>query len=155
METINPSHEPEKNPVEDYQLMSQMKSGANWFYWIAGLSLINSLVLIFGGNWSFFAGLAVTQLVDVIILNVIKETNASFLTIVALLIDLAIAGIFVICGFFAGKMQNWAFIFGMVIYALDAVLIFLLGGYFAAGFHVFALFMIFRGLMAARKINSN
>ena len=26
--------------------------GANWFYWIAGLSLVNSIIAVSGGNYS-------------------------------------------------------------------------------------------------------
>ena len=28
----------------------RFKSGANWFFWIAGLSIINSIILLAGGK---------------------------------------------------------------------------------------------------------
>ena len=48
------SSEPEEVSPET---LAQLKSGANWFYWIAGLSLINSAIFVFGGNVNFIAGL--------------------------------------------------------------------------------------------------
>ena len=37
----------------------QIRDGANWFYWIAGLSLVNALLGALGTNWGFALGLAV------------------------------------------------------------------------------------------------
>ena len=30
---------------------ARLKGAASWFYWIAGLSLINSIIVAAGGNW--------------------------------------------------------------------------------------------------------
>ncbi len=35
-----------------------VKSGANWFVWIAGLSVVNSIVGMSGGHLHFIVGLA-------------------------------------------------------------------------------------------------
>src|SRR5438270_4545311 len=42
----------------------QLRSGANWFYWIAGLSLLNTIIFMAGSDWHFVAGLGITQLID-------------------------------------------------------------------------------------------
>src|SRR5690349_15552832 len=42
----------------------KIKSGAGWFYWIAGLSLINSVIAATGAGWAFIVGLGVTQFID-------------------------------------------------------------------------------------------
>lgn len=138
-----------------YQTAAQAKSGANWFYWIAGLSLINSIIFLSGGNWSFFAGLGFTQVIDAIVSEINKSAGSSVIGIIAFVIDVIIAGIFFVCGLWANKLQTWAFIVGMVLYFLDAILILILGAYLAAAFHAFALFMMFRGFSAARQINAS
>ena len=46
------------------ELAAQTTNGASWFYWIAGLSAINSVVYLSGSDWSFLAGLGLTQLAD-------------------------------------------------------------------------------------------
>ena len=47
-----------------YQTEAAFKGGANWFFWIAGLSVINSLIITFGGEMSFVIGLGITQFID-------------------------------------------------------------------------------------------
>lgn len=48
--------------AERQQLEQRMKSGANWFYWIAALSLVTSIISLAGGDWGFLVSLGVTQL---------------------------------------------------------------------------------------------
>ena len=138
----------------DYALTAQAKSGANWFYWIAGLSLINSVIFLFGGNWSFFAGLGITQIIDAIVAQGAEIGDVSSIKIIAFVIDAIIAGIFILCGLWANKLQTWAFVAGMILYLLDGILVLILGAYLPAAFHAFALYMIFKGLSAARQIKA-
>lgn len=151
---LTPEPEPEKFSKTEYETSLRAKSGANWFFWIAGLSLVNSLIVLFGGNWNFLAGLALTQIVDGITLGLSGTGDFSIILVVAFIMDLIIAGIFVLCGYFARNLQIWAFVFGMIIYALDGVLMLVFGDYLSAGFHAFALFMMFNGLMAARELKA-
>jgi len=137
-----------------YQTVAQAKSGASWFYWIAGLSLINSIIFLSGGNWGFFAGLGITQVIDAIVLEINKSAESSAMGIIAFVLDVIIAGIFILCGIWANKFQPWAFIVGMILYFLDGVLILILGAFLPAAFHAFALFMIARGFFAARQISA-
>jgi thiosulfate reductase/polysulfide reductase chain A len=41
----------------------RLKGAASWFYWIAALSLINSIIVMAGGNWHFIIGMGVTTVV--------------------------------------------------------------------------------------------
>lgn len=155
MESLNLNPTEPRQSELDYETISQAKGGASWFYWIAALSIINSLIFLYGANWSFFAGLGITQLIDVIVDQISRGGDWSVIKIIAFVVNLVIAGIFFLCGLWAGKFQTWAFIVGMVLYFLDGILLLVIGAYFPAGFHAFALFMIFRGLIAARQINAN
>lgn len=38
-----------------------IKRGAGWFDWIAALSIVNSLISLFGGNWHLVLGLGITD----------------------------------------------------------------------------------------------
>jgi hypothetical protein len=127
------------------QLHSQIKSGANWFYWIAGLSLVNTIAALSGTNWRFILGLMLTQVIDV----VASELGSVGKT-AGLVADLFLAGIFVVFGLFAGKAQKWAFITGMVVFALDTCLAVLGQDWFGIIFHAYALWAIWTGL---RKIS--
>ena len=47
--------------VEVAALEKQVERGASWFYWIAGLSLVNSILSLTDSGWMFFFGLGITQ----------------------------------------------------------------------------------------------
>jgi hypothetical protein len=152
---LSPETEQEKIVTDNNELASQAKSGASWFYWLAGLSIVNSLIFLFGGNWSFFAGLGVTQIVDAIVFQINESEGVSVVKIIGFVINLFIGGIFLLCGLWANKLQIWAFVAGMILYLLDGLLLLLIGAYLPAAFHAFVLFMIFRGLSAAWQIKAN
>ena len=135
------------------QLEAQQKSGANWFYWIAGLSLVNSGVMLAGGDWGFIVGLGITQLADAIGMAAAEEMGAGIgLRAFVFGFDAFVAGIFVFFGFLAGKRHNWAFVVGMALYAADGLLFLLVADWLSLGFHAFALFGLFGGLTAGRKL---
>ncbi len=71
---------------------------------------------------------------------------------IALLLDIIAAGFYVLYGLFARKGAKWAFITGMVFYALDAVLLLAFKDWLSAAFHAYALFRIFQGFQAAQRL---
>jgi len=135
-------------------LERRVKSGANTFYWIAALSIINSLVYIFGGGITFVVGLGLTQIVDGVASGIASglPSAAAFIRGFGVLINLCIAGVFVVFGIMAGKYHRWAFIAGMVLYALDAALVLVFQDYLAAIFHLFFLYLLFNGLRDLGKL---
>ncbi len=133
---------------------AHLRGGANWFYWIAGLSAINSAIFAFGGNTAFIAGLGFTQLADGVIDLSIQQGGPSVLKAVAVVFDIILIIVFALFGYFANKRFSAAFIVGILIYAADALLLLVLGAFLTAGFHAFALFFIIRGFLACRKINA-
>lgn len=138
--------------VDTAQLAQRVAGGANWFYWIAGLSVINSVAVAFGAEWSFIVGLGMTQIVDAVARAIVEESGGSFLIWAALAVDVGIAGLFLLFGVLASKGKTAAFVVGMVLYGLDALLFVLVGDWLGLGFHVLALVFIFGGYSAARKL---
>lgn len=157
METIfgenDPNTKKDTGPNEPSpETLAQLKGGANWFYWIAGLSLVNSAIFAFGGDVSFIAGLAVTQIIDAVATQ-IGGDGFSAIKAVALVLDLIVFIVFALIGYYANKAINLVFIAGMAVYLVDGVIWLLLESFLAFGFHIFALIMIFRGFLASREIN--
>jgi hypothetical protein len=147
-----PNYEQAYLAQEAGELQRQLLSGANWFYWIAGLSLVNSVSSLLGSDWRFIAGLGFTQIIDILAREGFSNAGSA-VKIIAFIFDLLVACVFVMFGIFAGKKMTWAFGVGMLIYALDAV-IFLLGmDILAIAFHVYALYCLFRGLRACQQLN--
>jgi hypothetical protein len=128
---------------------SRLKSGASWFIWIGLLSLVNSFVSLAGGKWAFLIGLGVTQAAD----GVARGLDfGSTSTILAAFFDVFVATVFITFGLFAQKGRSWAFIVGMVLYGLDGLLFLLVADFLSLGFHVFALWNLFSGYRASRRL---
>src|SRR6267143_1757096 len=126
-----------------------VRSGANWFIWIAGLSLVNSVLFVAGSNWAFFLGLGATQFSDAFGKEIITGTTGEVL---ALTVDVVIAAIFVGLGLMSRNGALWSFIVGTVLLVLDALLLVWVQDWAAVAFHALALFFIVRGFQAARRL---
>ena len=92
--------EQEKKSLENkIKIENQFRSGANWFFWIAGLSLVNSVILLTGSQWDFIVGLGITQIIDTIGLVIAEEIGIAG-KIIAGVFDIIAAGIVVLFGVF-------------------------------------------------------
>jgi hypothetical protein len=149
-----PAQSSERLAQEDQQIaVSRMvasaraQAGAKWFYWIAALSMINSMVVIFGGNFHFVIGLGITSLVDAL-----AKRIGSTGSVLDIIISGFVAGLFALFGYFAVKAQKWAFVVGMGLYLLDGVLLLGTRDFLSIGFHAYALFALYRGYKAAQLV---
>ncbi len=142
------------NIQKKLQLDNRIRTGINWFFWIAGLSLVNSAAYLFGTTWTFVIGLGVTQLLDSIIARVVQDLGESWdaLRVVGTGADLLIAGLFVLIGYFGRKRMRWPVVAGMVLYALDGLLVLIFGDFIGALFHGLALYGIWSGLRAMQQL---
>lgn len=127
-------------------LERQRKNGALWFYWVAALSLVNSVVALTGQEWRFIIGLGITQLADALA----ASTGHGGVTVA--LVDAAVIGGFVLLGRFALRGGLWAFGVGAAFYALDGLIFLAARDWVGVAFHVFVLVMTVRGLAAARRL---
>lgn len=134
---------------------SKARRGISWFFWIAGLSILNSILYIAGANLYFVIGLGITQFVDAVATGLIQEigvTYATLLHLIALGINIGFAGIFITAGLLSRKHYRWALIIGMVLYFMDAILMVLFQDWLGLAFHVLALFGLFGGLRALNQL---
>jgi hypothetical protein len=137
---------------ERLKLEKQLLNGASWFFWIAALSVINTLIYIFGGSTNFIVGLGVTQLIDGFASAMAEGSGSNIPLIISFILDGFFILLFFILGHFSKKRKAWAFITGMVLYALDALIFIWATDMLSIGFHIFALVMIFNGFNANRKL---
>jgi hypothetical protein len=137
----------ESDQGELLKLTQQFNSSSSWFFWIAALSVINSLIAVFGGDLRFVFGLGVTSVADA--LSVQSGTTGKTVSFV---FTLLMAGLFVIFGVLARKFFHWAFIVGMVVYALDGLLLLYAQDYLSLAVHAFVLFLLSKGVSASKKL---
>ena len=65
MTQSTPPAAPVVSPLElKLRYQNRLRSGANWFYWIAALSVINSVMMTTESSISFIFGLTATQIID-------------------------------------------------------------------------------------------
>ncbi|MCK4625530.1 MAG: hypothetical protein KAV00_09495 [Phycisphaerae bacterium] len=133
------------------KLQKQFDNGAKWFYWIAGLSVVNSVIFLMDGSVSFVVGLGITQLIAGIGAAFAEEFGP-VARYIAFAFEVAAALVFVLFGYYALKRHRWAFITGIVLYALDSLIFLAVQDWWSFGFHVLALFGLFGGMKAARKL---
>lgn len=134
-----------------HALEQRYKSGARWFFWIAALSLITSLVSFGGGGFGFFLSLGVTQVIDGFAKGMSEELGDS-IKVVALLFDVFVAGVFVFLGWLALKRQTWSFVLGLALFALDALVLLAFQVWISFAFHVYVIFVMMRGYQAGRQL---
>ncbi len=119
----------------------QTQIGGDWFFWIAGLSVVNAVLLLMRTSFGFFFGLG---LPDFALRTGMGVGTYLGVTGVA-------AGVFALFGFFARRGARWAFLTGMALYVLDALVCFYITEYLEGAIHAYALFRIFQGFQAAQR----
>jgi len=135
-------------------LQNRLNGGAGCYFWIAGLSLVNSVVMMAGGGWGFIVGLGITQVIDAFTHGLAEASGGGLIKIVGFMGDILVAAAFVIFGVFARRGQIWAFGLGMSLYALDGLLFLLVKDFLGLGFHAFALFCLYNGLKACQRLKT-
>lgn len=123
---------------------------ANWFDWIAALSIINSLISLFDGKLHFVVGLGITEVID----ELAQKGGSSQGQVVGFVATVAVAGFFWLMGRFAKNGQYWALIVGMVLYALDGGLLLLGQAWLSVAFHGYVLFLLSKTFGAIKQFEA-
>jgi hypothetical protein len=147
---------PAVSPLESQiaVLLAQGKNGANWFYRIAGYSVVNTLIMVVSGGIYFVLGLGVTFIADEIAQVNAGQNPRAAIAFKAMAFGFSIFMSLVFCGFgwMAGKRYQPLFLLGMALYLLDGLLFVLLGQILAAAFHAYALYGMWGGFQAYRRL---
>ncbi len=145
----NPEPLPEINEVPVARLMQLEKQhydGANWFYWIAGLSALSSILIVIGSPIVSAISLGSTQFL-VAIGQQIPE-----LTIAAVIAGVLIVGVFALLGYLSNKGKRGAYIIGIILFFLDTLIVLWAQDYIGFAFHCLALYFMIVGAIALFKL---
>jgi hypothetical protein len=123
--------------------------GANWLFLIAGLSVINVISLATGSQWVFLGGLGVTQVAAQVAMQMGGRVQ-----FVALFINLWAVAFFACLGYFARKGQKWAFLTGMILYAMDALLVLLGQAWIMLLFHGYIFYRLYHGYASCNAMHA-
>ena len=147
-----------KEPAPDAGLKDEQrfKHGASWFYWIAALTLVNSLAMKLGVRWEFVLGLGATRLVDIIAMMEQYRTGGIMLFQASILVlDVGFAALFAAFGLAARKGSADSYEVGLVFYGLDSFLLLLTFDVMGIILHGIALFFLFRGWRALKRLQAS
>jgi hypothetical protein len=138
-------------------LDSRVRAGANWFYCIGALSLLNTALTLSRTSITFFAGLGVTQISDALATMMRQRAEPEMAWLpgaLALLFGSAAAGLFFVVGKMANEQRRGVFVLGMLLYAADGLILLPFGSVAPFVIHLFALYAIFRGYRAATQLST-
>jgi hypothetical protein len=123
--------------------------GADWFFWLAILSLINTLLVWYYKLPNTPIALGITQWLD--------GTNSfgASMSTQSLGLNILIAGVLAMFGLLARRGSDLAFVVGIFLYVLDAFLIIGQREFWGFGVHLIGLFFLVKGLLASRHIREN
>jgi hypothetical protein len=124
--------------------------GAYWFFWLAILSVINSLIVYFYNIPNTPIALGITQWIDGTQSGIKSSLTEGWL-VIDLLIAAALAGF----GLLARRGSDIAFVVGIFLYLIDAFLMIGMRDFFGFGVHLIGVFFLFKGLLASRHIREN
>ena len=131
------------------QLLQRRNNGGGWFYWIAGASILNSVINAAGTQWGLAVGLGITYFIDEIA-RILSDTVRT--PIYAVIIDVAIAGGFVLIGRAARRGRLGWYAVGIGLYALDGLLFVLAEDILGIVVHAIAIFALISGWRATRSL---
>ena len=136
------------------EITQRMKRGANNFYWIAALSVINSILSLTGSSTYFVIGLAVTLIVDGLTAGVSQSLSDTsvIVKVIGLALSILVSGVFALFGYFAAKGKRWAFLVGMLLYGLDGLIMLAFADWIGVLFHAFFLWGLFGGFRALGEL---
>jgi hypothetical protein len=126
--------------VRRHQLEIVGKACASWFLWLAGLSMVNSVLAASGAGLQFIFGLGLTEIVDAYAHNA-----GSTATVLNLIVNAFIAGIFVLFWFLGKQGHKWAFLVGMGLYVIDGLILLPYHAFLDAAFHLWVLYRLYQG----------
>jgi hypothetical protein len=143
MSSPNPTPPAAAPPAAVATISPAIESAARWFWWIAGLSLVNTVLARTGSDTNFVLGLGVTAVADAMFASQ---------PVIGGVIDAVALAFFVAMGQLARTGRAWAFYLGGVVYAFDALIYVRFGDWMPVGFHAFALYFIVQGALRLRQM---
>ena len=129
-------------------LADRAASGANWFYWLAALSLGNSIWAFFNAGVSFWFGPGVTLFADLV-----GEQGGPGWKLAGLGFGIFFAAALALIGVFARRKEA-VFLAGILLYLLDTALVLLVQAWIHLAVHAYVLFRLVQGWLALRNLKA-
>jgi len=130
-------------PPQANAAVAAVASAARWFWWIAGLSLVNTVLVQTGNDMNFVVGLGITAGADALFAGT---------KVIGFIVDAVAIVFFVLMGLQAQRGKLWAFYVGIGVYTLDALIYAAIQDWMPVAFHALIIYFIVRGAMLLRAM---
>lgn len=120
-----------------------IRSGASWFFWVGALSLINSIIVTFEGDWGFALGLELTYLI-----GFASQAWGASGPWIGMGVNIFLSLLMLGFGVAGWQRKFWPYVIGMALYAGDFILTFFTMQILSMVIHGLALFYFYKGLRA-------
>ena len=144
-------------PMSRADAWAAVRRSAHWFWWIAGLSLLNSIAAIFQSKYSMALGLGITQLFDALFYYAEDGTVQSVSTamhVVHFVLVMVPITLFYFLGRWSANGNRGAWLAGMLLFLLDGGIFLLAADWIGVGIHAFVLFMLWGGLGMLKAVRA-
>lgn len=149
--TVYPTQPQQVNPNYG-RIIQRIQSGASWLSAVGLFSFLNTLLGLFKTTMRFVIGLGATQVIDYFAVMLSQNSDNHTLFIAMNIgLNLLIAAIFVILGWFAKREHGWAWLVGMALYLIDTGIMVWIPYWPGLIFHLIALVSMILGYIALRK----
>ncbi|BCM93918.1 hypothetical protein IAD21_05813 [Abditibacteriota bacterium] len=137
-------------------LVKTHSRGANWFFWIVGLSLVNAFLISGGSDKVMAIGANATLIMDYIAKEEIAKSASMAGTLrgVEVIFDVLVLGFYAFCGLMAVRGRVWGFYVGMTVFALDTIVSVISVDVIGGLLHAWALFCMWQGVSALKQIHA-
>jgi hypothetical protein len=126
--------------TQKMQLLAATARYSNYFYYIAGMSVLNTVLALFTSITIGSAlALGMTEFVDGVGLYLHN-------IIIGIAFTVFMAGVFSAIAHFAGKGNIVVYLIGMVLYGLDAILLVVFKDWIGIAVHCWLLYTLFQGI---------
>lgn len=135
------------------QLETNARRSANWFFWVAALSVLNTVMIVaMKSETVMVLGLGITIVMDAVAAEALAQGGVSLMAAIPLALNVIAIGVFALLGWQARKLKAWPFYLGFALYALDSVLFIMAGDWIGIGIHAFVLFVLFTGMATVQTL---
>ncbi len=148
MPPILPYLMPQISANQEIIVSADVRKAAHWFYWKAGMTVINSILVMAGTYWQFFLGLTIPQLLGGLVIGISEMSDGANLGVfhgIILVISLFSAGVTALFGYKAGQGKKWGFVLGIIIFSFDALLYLVTLSFLGVIIHIIAIYTLCKG----------
>jgi hypothetical protein len=140
-EGVQPATVSNANDAVKLKFITRIASGLSWFNWLAGLSMVNALLLCFKADLSMIFGLSITDLLYGLTVHFQGGRDLGLPGYGVVLGGTAVLSmIFFILGRVAGSGRLWPLYVACVFYLLDGGVSFLCQSWLALACHAWIMF---------------